>query len=108
MTARAHERVRTCAVTREVRPASALVRLGYIQGQLIFERPPVGRSAYVAIDALERVDARALGRAFKTSVNFDREVFLAQLGAFAQSKALGMPGVQRIPRARTEFEFDHG
>lgn len=27
---------------------------------------------------------------------------------FAQSKALGMPGVQRIPRARTEFEFDHG
>lgn len=93
-----HEPHRTCVVTKKQLPPQQLLRLAWIDEQLIPGPKGGGRGAYITIsrEVFAQLDAKVLSRVFRTQVrSFDREQFLNDLHGMAERRVLDAVGLAR-------------
>ena len=93
-----HEPQRTCIVTKHQKAPAAMLRVAWVEGELIAGPKGGGRGAYVTIDrkVLDQLDAKTLSRAFRAQVSsFDTEGFLRDLHAMAERRVLDALGLAR-------------
>lgn len=93
-----HEPQRTCVITKKQLPPQSLLRLAWIEGQLVAGPKGGGRGAYIEVarGVFDQLDAKVLSRAFREQVrDFDRERFLNDLHQMAERRVLEAVGLAR-------------
>ncbi len=93
-----HEPQRTCIITKRQLPPNELLRLAWVDGQIVPGPKGGGRGAYIKVarDVFDQLEPKVLSRTFREQVQgFDREQFLSDLHRMAERRVLEAVGLAR-------------